>query len=58
MAGGGGVSNVETLYSSATRNEIEKHLFNGSLHIAVVAPVLGDIAGVAGAALLTMGKCE
>ena len=50
---GGGVGNVEALYSPAARNEIEKHLFNRSLDIPVVRPVLGDSAGVLGAALLS-----
>lgn len=55
---GGGVGNVEALYSPAARKEIEKHLFNDSLDIPVVRPELGDSAGVIGAALLTAGKCE
>lgn len=55
---GGGVSNVEALYSPAARREIETHLFNGSLDIPVVRPELGDSAGVIGAALLTVGKSE
>ncbi|MCW8796463.1 MAG: ROK family protein [Chlorobium sp.] len=53
---GGGVGNVEALYSPAARHEIEKHLFNESLDIPVVRPELGDSAGVFGAALLTAGK--
>ncbi len=53
---GGGVGNVKALYSPAARNEVEKHLFNGSLDIPVVRPELGDSAGVIGAALLTAGK--
>ncbi len=55
---GGGVGNVEELYSQAARHAIEKHLFNGSLDIPVVRPRLGDSAGVIGAALLTVGKYE
>ena len=53
---GGGVGNVDALYSPAARKEIEKHLFNGSLDIPVVRPELGDSAGVIGAAVLTVGK--
>jgi len=53
---GGGVGNVEALYSTAARKEIEKNLFNESLDIPVVGPELGDSAGVFGAALLTVGK--
>ena len=53
---GGGVGNVDALYSHAARKEIEKHLFNGSLDIPVVRPELGDSAGVIGAAVLTVGK--
>ncbi len=52
---GGGVGNVEALYSPAARKEMEKHLFNDSLDIPVVRPELGDSAGVIGAALLTVG---
>lgn len=55
---GGGVGNVEELYSPVAKSEIEKHLFNGSLDIPVVRPALGDSAGVVGAALLTAGKGE
>lgn len=55
---GGGVGNVDALYSPAAKSEIEKHLFNGSLDIPVVRPVLGDSAGVIGAAMLTAGKSE
>ncbi len=55
---GGGVGNVEALYSQEARRAIEKHLFNGSLDIPVVRPKLGDSAGVIGAALLTVGKYE
>jgi N-acetylglucosamine kinase len=55
---GGGVSNVEALYSPAARREIEKHLFNGTLDVPVVRPQLGDSAGVIGAALLTVEKCR
>ena len=50
---GGGVGNIEALYSPAARKEMEKHIFNGSLDIPVVRPELGDSAGVIGAALLT-----
>lgn len=50
---GGGVGNVEALYTPAARNAVEKHLFNSSLDIPVVRPELGDSAGVFGAALLT-----
>ncbi len=51
---GGGVGNIDALYSPAARNQIEKHLFNRSLDIPIVRPVLGDSAGVLGAALLSI----
>jgi fructokinase len=50
---GGGVGNIDALYTDRARAAMERHLFTGSLEIPVVRPQLGDSAGVFGAALLT-----
>ncbi|NTU96696.1 MAG: ROK family protein [Chlorobiaceae bacterium] len=49
---GGGAGTIEQLYSPDARRAIEKHLFNSELHIPLLRPLLGDSAGVFGAALL------
>ncbi|WP_156778060.1 ROK family protein [Chlorobium ferrooxidans] len=49
---GGGVGQVEQLYSPEARSAIERHLFNSELRIPILKPLLGDSAGVFGAALL------
>ncbi|NTU45409.1 MAG: ROK family protein [Chlorobiaceae bacterium] len=51
---GGGVGQVEQLYSPEARTAIERHLFNSELRIPILKPLLGDSAGVFGAALLTL----
>jgi fructokinase len=49
---GGGVGNVDLLYTEGYRR-VRKHLFNpGELKTPILKPVLGDSAGVFGAALL------
>ncbi|ABB24969.1 ROK family protein [Pelodictyon luteolum] len=48
---GGGVGNIDALYSEAALLEIERHLFSGRLEIPILRPELGDSAGVIGAAL-------
>lgn len=50
---GGGVGNIDALYSQSVRYRIASHVFNGSFDTPVVRPRLGDSAGVFGAALLT-----
>jgi len=50
---GGGVGQVEQLYSPEARIAIERHLFNSELRIPILKPLLGDSAGVFGAALLS-----
>ena len=50
---GGGVGQVEQLYSQATRSAIERFLFNSELRTPIIKPLLGDSAGVFGAALLS-----
>ena len=49
---GGGVGNIPHLYSHETRDAIRAHLFNPELRTRIVPPMLGDSAGVFGAALL------
>ena len=51
---GGGVGQVEPLYSKEAILAIERHLFNSELRIPLLRPLLGDSAGVFGAALLTI----
>ncbi len=48
---GGGVGNIDVLYTEGIK-EIEKHVFNPRFEAQVLPPVLGDSAGVFGAALL------
>ncbi len=55
---GGGVGQVEQLYSKEAMRAIERHLFNSELRIPLLRPLLGDSAGVFGAALLTIGRRE
>ncbi len=49
---GGGVGQVAQLYSQEAVHAIERHLFNSELRIPILKPLLGDSAGVFGAALL------
>ena len=48
---GGGVGKIDLLYTQGA-GEIKKHIFNPRPEVLVVAPTLGDSAGVFGAALL------
>jgi predicted NBD/HSP70 family sugar kinase len=50
---GGGVGNIDLLYSEETRRAIERFLFNPELSTRILRPRLGDSAGVFGAAMLT-----
>ncbi len=50
---GGGVGNVDILYGVGTREAVLRHLFNGDLRTEFLRPLLGDSAGVFGAALLS-----
>jgi len=50
---GGGVGNLDLLYSPMTREAVLKHLFNDRFETPLLRPKLGDSAGVFGAALLT-----
>lgn len=49
---GGGVGNVDSLYGRETRELIESGMFGARLQVPILRPVLGDSAGVFGAALL------
>jgi predicted NBD/HSP70 family sugar kinase len=51
---GGGVGNIDALYSEQTRDKISAHIFAPSFEAALLKPTLGDSAGVFGAAMLTM----
>lgn len=49
---GGGVGNLDILYTEETRRLIEGHIFHDVLHTKILRPALGDSAGVFGAAML------
>lgn len=49
---GGGVGNIRHLYSPEARQAIASKVFNRSFDIPLLPPLLGDSAGVFGAALL------
>ncbi len=49
---GGGVGNIDILYTEAVRAEIRKHLFNNTFETRILKPALGDSAGCLGAAML------
>ena len=51
---GGGVGNVEELYSEATRRKIAAQVFNPTFETPILKPALGDSAGVFGAAMLSV----
>ena len=53
---GGGVGNIDLLYSDETRRAIGRFLFNPALATRILRPQLGDSAGVFGAAMLTMSR--
>jgi predicted NBD/HSP70 family sugar kinase len=48
---GGGVGNVDSLYTKGVQS-LSAHIFNNRLDVPVVRPLLGDSAGVFGAAAL------
>ncbi len=48
---GGGVSNVDRLYSDGVES-LKRHVFHDAYHPVVLRPLLGDSAGVFGAAML------
>lgn len=52
---GGGVGNIDLLYSDETRQEVAKYVFNSRFDTPILKPSLGDSAGVFGAAMLLAG---
>ncbi|MFV0415521.1 MAG: ROK family protein [Chthoniobacterales bacterium] len=50
---GGGVGNIDEIYSAETLKKIDKRIFQSQLTTKFLRPQLGDSAGVFGAALLT-----
>jgi len=52
---GGGVGNIEALYTDETRKKITAAIFNPTFEAALLKPTLGDSAGVFGAAMLMAG---
>ena len=51
---GGGVGNIDSIYTDGIAS-LAKHIFNNRLDVPVVKPILGDSAGVFGAAALVAG---
>jgi fructokinase len=49
---GGGVGNIDALYTDETRAKITAAIFNPTFEAALLKPALGDSAGVFGAAML------
>lgn len=49
---GGGVGNLDLLYTRETREAVLSHLFNDRFDTPLLKPALGDSAGVFGAAML------
>jgi len=50
---GGGVGNIALLYGDPTREAVGRHVFNPVVRTAFLRPLLGDSAGVFGAAMLS-----
>jgi len=50
---GGGVGNLDVLYGEETRRAVLRNVFNTELRTEFLRPLLGDSAGVFGAALLS-----
>jgi fructokinase len=51
---GGGVGNLDLLYTEETRAAVKAHLFNDRFDTPLLRPELGDSAGVFGAAMLVV----
>ncbi|HEY0257265.1 MAG TPA: ROK family protein [Candidatus Methylacidiphilales bacterium] len=49
---GGGVGNIDALYTEETRKKVAASIFNPTFEAALLKPALGDSAGVFGAAML------
>lgn len=50
---GGGVGNIDLLYGEETRSSVARRLFNDCFETPLLKPLLGDSAGVFGAAMLS-----
>ena len=53
---GGGVGNIDALYSQSTREKIRSRIFNKTFETPLLRPLLGDSAGVFGAAMLPLSQ--
>ncbi|PWU11094.1 MAG: sugar kinase, partial [Verrucomicrobia bacterium] len=53
---GGGVGNIDELYSESTREKIRSRIFNQTFETPLLRPLLGDSAGVFGAAMLSLNQ--
>ena len=53
---GGGVGNIDALYTDETRKKIVAAIFNPRFEAALLKPTFGDSAGVFGAAMLVQGQ--
>ena len=51
---GGGVGNIDLLYEESTRSKIARYVFHHNLKTQFLKPLLGDSAGVFGAAMLAV----
>lgn len=51
---GGGVGNIDQLYTDGLAS-LKKYIFNNRVDVPILKPILGDSAGVFGAAALTAG---
>jgi fructokinase len=49
---GGGVGNIDLLYEESTRSKIGRYVFHDDIKTHFLKPILGDSAGVFGAAML------
>ncbi len=55
---GGGVGNIDALYTQYARECVAKKVFNDYFETPILRPLLGDSAGALGAALLTASQGE
>ena len=53
---GGGVGNLDLLYTQEMRAAVQRHLFNDRFETPLLRPSLGDSAGVFGAAMLVADR--
>lgn len=53
---GGGVGNIDILYTQETKSKVLSYVFNQELQTPFLKPILGDSAGVFGAALLSASR--